>query len=85
MVDVARPAARAPERFTPFRILAVVVVVLTIVGVARLRPALAEITNETGIADTVRLGTPVEGAAPGQVAVFLRGDAVAGHAIIARG
>lgn len=35
--------------------------------------------------ETIHLHEPVEGAAPGQVAVFLRGDAVAGHAIIARG
>ena len=34
--------------------------------------------------DVVHLGEPVEGAAPGQVAVLMRGDAVAGHAIIAR-
>jgi tRNA-specific 2-thiouridylase len=34
--------------------------------------------------DAVHLGEPVEGAAPGQVAVLMRGDAVAGHAIIAR-
>ncbi len=32
--------------------------------------------------DEIHLGEPVEGAAPGQVAVLLRGDAVAGHAII---
>ena len=32
--------------------------------------------------DVLHLEEPVEGAAPGQVAVFLRGDAVAGHAII---
>ena len=34
--------------------------------------------------DQVHLGEPVEGAAPGQVAVLMCGDAVAGHAIIAR-
>ena len=34
--------------------------------------------------DLIHLGEPVDGAAPGQVAVLLRGDAVAGHAIIAR-
>ncbi len=33
--------------------------------------------------DVIQLDEPVEGAAPGQVAVLLRGDAVAGHAIIA--
>jgi tRNA-specific 2-thiouridylase len=35
--------------------------------------------------DRIELDEPVTGAAPGQVAVLLRGDAVAGHGIIARG
>jgi tRNA-specific 2-thiouridylase len=34
--------------------------------------------------DRIELDEPVSGAAPGQVAVLLRGDAVAGHGIITR-
>jgi tRNA-specific 2-thiouridylase len=55
------------------------------VGAARLRshaaPVAARLDTETG---ELLLGTPFGGAAPGQLAVLLDGETVAGHATIAR-
>jgi len=48
----------------------------------RSRPLACEARIEDG-ALRLRLGEPVDGAAPGQVACLLRGDAVVGHGIIA--
>ena len=48
----------------------------------RSRPLACDARIEDG-ALRLRLGEPVDGAAPGQVACLLRGDAVVGHGIIA--